>query len=252
MANDNTKRFSNRVEDYVRYRPGYPVKIIAYLQNNFNLSADKLIADIGAGTGISAKLFLDAGYKVVAVEPNAPMREKSVELLGSFTNFVAIDGTAEQTNLEDHCVDAIVVGQAFHWFEKTATKKEFKRILKPNGIVVLIWNERLTDSAFEKEYDQFIISHGKDYVQVDHRNISEAKIKEFFSPSTVEYIIFPNQQVFDLEGLEGRLLSSSYMPAKGEDGYDPMISDLQKLFDKYQQEEKITISYATKVFVSML
>ncbi|MDB4921048.1 class I SAM-dependent methyltransferase [Mucilaginibacter sp.] len=252
MSTDSTKRFSNRVDDYVKYRPHYPVEIIDFLQHNYALSTDKLIADVGAGTGISTTLFLDAGYRVIAVEPNTEMREKAMELLHSFSGFKAVDGTAENTGLQAGSVDTVIAGQAFHWFNAQNTRTEFKKILKPGGIVVLIWNERKIESVFEKEYDQLIITHGQEYVKLDHRNIDANHIGAFFNPKPFRLEVFQNKQVFDFEGLTGRLLSSSYMPTKDQAGYEPMINDLKSLFNKYQQHDIITINYDTKVYVGKL
>lgn len=252
MPNNSTTRFSNRVNDYVKYRPHYPKTIVEFLEDNYELSTGKLIADIGAGTGISTALFLDAGYKVIAVEPNQEMREKAVELLGNYPGFKAINGTAENTRLETGSIDLIVAGQAFHWFDAKKTKTEFKRILKPGGIVALIWNERKTQSDFEIEYDRLIVNHGRDYVKVDHRNIDDGHIGAFFDPEPFRLEIFQNKQVFDFNGLTGRLLSSSYMPAKDEAGYESMMADLKGLFDKYQQDDFIIINYDTKVYVGKM
>ncbi|MES2131839.1 MAG: class I SAM-dependent methyltransferase [Bacteroidota bacterium] len=249
MTKNSTTRFSNRVEDYVKYRPHYPVELLRFLQNTYKLTPDKLVADIGAGTGISTALFLKAGYNVIAVEPNKEMLDKAIELLGVFPGFVANNGTAEQTGLETASVDAIIAGQAFHWFDALKTKTEFKRILKSGGITALIWNERKTSSDFEIEYDALITKHARDYVQVDHRNIDQEHIAAFFNPAPIHLEVFANQQVFDFEGLKGRLLSSSYMPALHEEGYDAMLEDLKFLFDKYQSKGTITINYNTKLYV---
>jgi SAM-dependent methyltransferase len=248
MSTNNTGRFSNRVEDYAKFRPGYPISILNYLQDNFHLTRDKSIVDIGAGTGISSALFLEAGYAVRAVEPNREMREKSVELLGHYPRFTPIDARAEDTELPDTITDAIVSGQAFHWFDTAKSKKEFERILKPGGILALIWNERKTASPFELEYEELTVKHGKDYVKVDHRNISDQDIDKFFYPWTCTRKVFDNCQVFDFEGLKGRLLSSSYMPAKDQSGYGAMIDDLEKLFEKYKEDNRIRINYDTKLY----
>ncbi len=248
MAQNNTTRFSNRVADYVAYRPGYPESIVDFLEKDYGLKKGDLIADIGSGTGISSALFLKRGYRVTGIEPNKEMREKSVALLGGDPGFNAVDSTAENTQLPGSSVDAIIAGQAFHWFDRDKAKQEFIRILKPGGIAGLIWNERLTTSEFEKEYDELIIRHAIDYVKVDHRNIDLEKIKVFFDPAAVELKIFPNHQDFDFPGLEGRLLSSSYMPAKNEPGYEAMSTDLRALFDRYQENGVIRINYDTKVF----
>lgn len=253
MATHNsTQRFSNRVDDYVKYRPGYPVAIIDYLRRNYTLPAGAVIADIGSGTGISSALFLEAGYRVTGVEPNQAMREKSVELLSPFAGFTAVEGTAEQTGLAAGSADAVVAGQAFHWFDAAQARQEFKRVLKPNGIAVLVWNERLTDDEFSDAYDRLIVQHGKDYTQVDHRKTGEEKISAFFSPSAFQTATFPNRQVFDFDGLKGRLSSSSYVPSVDEPAYGPMVEDLRRLFDRYQQNGKVTVRYATKLYAGEL
>jgi SAM-dependent methyltransferase len=252
MAADNTQRFSNRVKDYVRYRPGYPAAIITYLQQEHHLTPGSLVADIGAGTGISAKLFLDAGYKVIAVEPNKEMHDAAVALLKDSIDFSTTGGTAEATELDDHSVDAIVAGQAFHWFDREQAKAEFARVLKNKGLVVLIWNERLTQPGFEQEYEALIHRHARDYTAVDHRHIDTPDIEAFFHPHKMQLQTFGNEQVFDLEGLLGRLSSSSYMPAQADDGYTAMRSDLEQLFEKYQQNGFVTIHYTTKVYTGRL
>lgn len=252
MTKNSTTRFSNRVEDYVKYRPHYPAELLRFLQNTYKLTQDKLVADIGAGTGISTALFLKAGYNVIAVEPNKEMLDKAIELLGAFPGFIANNGTAEQTGLESASIDAIIAGQAFHWFDALKAKTEFKRVLKSGGITALIWNERRTGSDFEIEYDALIIKHARDYAQVDHRNIAKEHIAAFFSPARVHLEVFANQQIFDFEGLKGRLLSSSYMPALHEEGYDAMLEDLKSLFDKHQSKGAITINYDTKLYVGEL
>lgn len=249
---NSQERFSNRVADYIKYRPHYPEAIISFLQREYHLSAGKLIADIGAGTGISSELFLDAGYPVIGVEPNKEMREASAHLLKQYKTFRTIDGSAEQTNLDSDSVHAIVCGQAFHWFDAGKAKAEFKRILKKNGLVILIWNERKVNSAFEQEYDQLIEKHARDYVKVGHRNIDLENIQAFYAPNSCQFQTFGNSQIFDFNGLEGRLVSSSYMPPRNDAGYVPMITDLKQLFDRYQTNNSITIQYETKVYVGRL
>ena len=252
MANNSTTRFSNRVDDYVKYRPGYPDIILTYLKDHFELNSNQVIADIGAGTGISTALFLNVGYPVIAVEPNREMREKLAELLSHFSNLTTINGTAENTTLPDSSVDMILAGQAFHWFDQSKSKEEFKRILKTGGRVALIWNERKTITPFESEYEKLIKTYGKDYEKIDHRNINDSDIEAFFFPQHCTHKIFENFQSFDLEGLTGRLLSSSYMPVKGEAGYNEMIVDLKKLFGKCNLNNRIRINYDTKLYTGRL
>ena len=176
---DSTTRFRNRVADYVKYRPHYPEAVVLSLENDFHLQKESIIADIGSGTGISSELFLKKGYTVTGIEPNREMREKSEALLKGYTNFTAVNGTAEATTLADSSVNAIIAGQAFHWFNRERSRTEFERILKPEGWVALLWNERLIQSPFEKDYEQLIIKHGNQYKKVDHRNIDRTAIEHF-------------------------------------------------------------------------
>lgn len=245
---DNTQRFNHRVENYAAYRPDYPAETVGFLQGKYNLGTDRPIADVGAGTGISTALFLKAGYSVFAVEPNAPMLEKAVETLGKYPGFHAVNGTAENTTLENESVQAVIAGQAFHWFNPQQSKNEFLRILRPGSIVALIWNERRVHSAFEKEYETLINRHGKDYVKVQHRNIDMEHIAAFFSPRAVELHTLANAQAFGLEGLRGRLSSSSYMPLSTDAGYAGMMEDLEKLFARFSENGRVTITYETKIY----
>ncbi|WP_222166460.1 class I SAM-dependent methyltransferase [Edaphocola aurantiacus] len=250
---NSTTRFSDRVEDYKRYRPGYPAAIVPFLEQHYGLSAAEYkIADIGAGTGISSRLFLDHGYTVIGVEPNKEMRQAAIADLQQFETFSIQDGTAEHTGLDDDSIDVLMAAQAFHWFDKAAVRKEFARILKPEGLVILIWNERLIQSRFEQAYDELILRYAIDYVQVQHRNIEYADIKMFFAPGFCVQHEFTNQQIFDFEGLKGRLLSSSYMPKAGHQAYAAMIAELEQLFEQYQEGNTIQISYTTKIYIGRL
>jgi SAM-dependent methyltransferase len=249
-SSENTSRFSDRVDNYVKYRPHYPEGIIGYLRNECSLLPSHTVVDIGSGTGISSELFLRNGNRVIGVEPNAPMRERSVVLLKEYPRFEAVNGTAEETGLPDRSADFIVAGQAFHWFDRKPAIKEFRRILRPAATTVLMWNERLVSTAFASLYDQLIIDHATDYVTVDHRNIEKTAIDEFFAPDPVILKVFANKQVFDFDGLKGRLTSSSYVPNEGQPGYAPMIDALQQLFDRFQTNGQVTIDYDTKVYVS--
>lgn len=252
MSDRVTQRFSDRVNNYVKYRPGYPEAVIDFLRKDFALASSDTVVDIGAGTGISSEIFLKNGNRVIAIEPNAPMRNRGIELMAQYPLFEAFDGTAESTELRDRIADVIVAGQAFHWFDRDKARAEFIRILNDGGLVVLMWNERLADTEFERRYDQLIVDHSTDYVTVDHRNIDDDAISRFFYPSSCVLRIFDNQQVFDFEGLKGRLASSSYVPNEGQPGFDPMVDALRHLFDQYQENNTITIRYATKVYVGRL
>ncbi len=245
-------RFSNRVDNYVRYRPSYPPELLELLQAGGILTDDSVVADIGSGTGISTRLFLENGNLVYGVEPNAAMRAAAEEILKDFPNFTSVNGTSHATTLETDSIDLIIAAQAFHWFEPEATRAEFKRILKPGGYVVLIWNERQLDSTeFLRQYEKLLLKFANDYEAVRHENIDQERLAAFFQ-SDFDRATFPNMQEFDFEGIEGRASSSSYMPAEGGEQYEPMVKELKLLFDKYQEDGKIKVFYDTNIYYSKL
>jgi SAM-dependent methyltransferase len=244
------ERFSNRVENYAKYRPGYPPELLEFFKGHLGLTAESVVADIGSGTGLSSRPFLEYGTIVYGVEPNAGMRATGESLLAAFSNFRSIDGTASETKLDSGSIDLILAAQAFHWFDPAPTRTEFKRILKPNGYVALIWNERQLDSTpFLREYEQLLLKFATDYEKVRHENINEERIGAFFEKSFEQHT-FRNDQIHNFEGLKGRLLSSSYMPDEGDEKFEEMIHELETLFAKHAEDGKITILYDTNVFSS--
>lgn len=249
---ETAKRFSNRVANYVKYRPGYPQEVLTLFAGELGLTRASVLADIGSGPGISSRLFLENGNEVYGVEPNAAMREAAENLMRDFPNFHSIDGTAENTRLAAESVDFVIAAQAFHWFDPEATRREFRRILRPGGWVALIWNERQLDStAFLREYEAFILRFANDYEEVRHEKITEAVLENFFHAAFCR-ATFGNTQVFDFEGIRGRLLSSSYMPAEDEPVYESMMAELRKLFAKHEENGRIKVFYDTNVFYCQL
>jgi SAM-dependent methyltransferase len=250
LVTDATTRFSVRVADYVTYRPGYPAEVADHLKREIGLDPTWVIADVGAGTGISARVFLAAGCHVIGVEPNREMREAMVALLGEERKFHAIDGTAEATGLAARSVDVVTCAQAFHWFDVEAAQKEFGRILTSRnggGWVVLMWNDRDRAQALLREYDELLVRYCPDYGKVRHDRVPEERVREFFGDN-VELAEFANRQEFDLPGLRGRLMSSSYAPLEGEPNYRPMMDGLRELFDRHQVAGRVTFSYRTRLF----
>lgn len=246
-------RFSSRVDNYIKYRPNYPREVITFLKQEGILTPDSVIADIGSGTGISAELFLKEGNVVYGVEPNKEMRHAAQRILVEYKNFCSIDGTAEITMLPTDDIDLIIAGQAFHWFDKEKSKAEFKRILKQNGIVVLMWNDRRTDSTpFLTAYEDFIKLFATDYNEVNHKNIDEKVFNDFFGEGNYALESFDNYQHFDYEGLKGRVLSSSYMPEEGHKDFSFMMSVLKKIFNRFQENGKVTLEYDTKIYYGKL
>ena len=250
---DTLSRFSNRVENYIKYRPDYPGEIVTFLKQSGLLTQESTIADIGSGTGISAQLFLNNGNLVYGVEPNKEMRAAAEKQLAGFKNFISIDAAAEHTRLKSNSINLIVAGQAFHWFDKEKSRNEFKRILKPGGAVVLIWNDRRTDStAFLRQYEDFLHKYATDYSEVNHKNIDEPVFNSFFGASNYKLKAFDNYQHFDFDGLKGRVLSSSYMPSETDNSYNSMIIELKELYNHFEENGKVTLEYDTKIYYGRL
>ena len=243
------ERFSNRVANYVKYRPGYPPEVLELFRNAMGLTGSSVIADIGSGTGLSTRPFLENGNTVYGVEPNEAMREAAEEYLKEFPNFVSHDGTAEHTNLADGSVDFVIAAQAFHWFDADAARDEFIRILRPGGYIALIWNERQLDTTeFLRDYEKLLLKYATDYGRVRHENIDQEKLGDFFQTG-YERATYSNEQVFDLDGVRGRLLSSSYMPAETDPTFPALEKDLSGVFAKHAENGRIKIFYDINIYL---
>ena len=253
MSRDVTQRFSDRVTNYVRYRPGYPADLIDTLRQQTKLSTSSVIADIGSGTGILTAILLPHADTVFAVEPNEPMRAYAESTLRDNPRFRSIGAPAEATTLPDASVDLITVAQAFHWLDPVAARREFARILKPSGHVALIWNERLTDTTpFLRDYENLLKTAATDYHQVNHMNIDHAAIASFYAPSSFQTFTFDNAQQFDRTGLIGRALSSSYVPNAGQPGHEAFLAGLNHLFDRHAVDGLVAFDYETKLHLGRL
>jgi len=249
-AADSTERFSDRVADYVRHRPDYPPALLAWLRREHGVTPDWKVADVGAGTGISSKLFLDAGHAVTAVEPNAAMREAAVAWLGGQPQFRAVDGRADVTGLPDASVDLVTVAQAFHWFDPEATRREFARILRPGGLAAIFWNSRrLIGTPFLEGYEALLKRHGTDYTSVAERYADEPRMRAWFGEGYRGTGSFEHRQQLDFDSLRGRLMSSSYAPKEDHPQHAPMMQALRELFDATAMNGKISFDYDTRVYV---
>jgi SAM-dependent methyltransferase len=260
MPKDNaTTRFSDRVADYVKYRPHYPVEILDLLADRCGLTPESVIADIGSGTGILTKLFLENGNPVIGVEPNKDMREAGEAYLAEYARFTSIDATAETTRLPKHAIDFVLAGQAFHWFDQAKTRAEFMRILKYGdrredcGWVVLVWNDRRIDSTpFMRDYEALLQTFGTDYNEINHKNVQDPAVFRAFFGGDVEEARFDNVQRFDFDGLMGRLHSSSYVPAKDHPHYAPMAVRAAEIFDAHAANGKVAFEYDTRVYYGQM
>ena len=250
---DPTSRFSDRVENYVSYRPGYPEGVLDILRLETALTPQSRIADVGSGTGLSAELFLRNGNTVFGVEPNAAMRRKAEQLLERHAGFRSVHGTAEATTLPSRSVDHVIAGQSFHWFVPRLAREEFARILERGGWVALLWNRRRLDSTpFLRSYEALLQRFGTDYREIQHRNVDHARLLEFFDGNEFRRFTLYNAQSFDLDGLRGRLLSSSYTPTAGDPTYQPMLRELARVFEQHADAEQVQFEYDVEIYAGQL
>jgi SAM-dependent methyltransferase len=240
---DPAQRFSSRVEAYARYRPSYPRETLGILERECGLTAACKIADIGSGTGLLARLFLDFGCEVTGVEPNPAMRAAGERLLSGEPRFHSVEGRAEATMLPDRSVDFVMAGQAFHWFEPAGAQSEFQRILKPSGWVVLIWNERLVTPGFMAEHEALLNRFAR-----EKSHPGDLEFNAFYGHANWRLARIPNRQSLDGEGLRGRIESSSWSPLPGADGYEAMTEEMSRLFRKYAEDGRVTIEYETNIY----
>jgi SAM-dependent methyltransferase len=251
-ASNATSRFSDRVENYVRYRPGYPPEAMAALKAECRLAPHHVVADVASGTGIWTRRLLENGNPVFGIEPNAEMRRAGERLLAGFPKFTSVAGTAEATTLSDHSVDFVTAAQAAHWFDRPNARREFVRILKPRGWLVLLWNERVVDSTkFLRDYEQLLLTYGTDYQDVRHERTTDA-VNEFFDPEPFQERGFSMRQEFDYAGIVGRLLSSSYAPGPEHPQYEAMLRDLRRIFDASAVNGRAVFEYKTRLYFGRL
>lgn len=252
-APEPSKRFDDRVEDYAKYRPSYPAALLKCFRSDMELAPSNVVADLGSGTGILSKVFIDNGNEVYGIEPNAAMREAAETYLHGFEGFHSVSGSAEATTLDDVRVDFVVAGQAFHWFDTERAHVEFVRILKPGGWCALIWNNRRLDATpFLREYESFLMKWGTDYREVRVGYGEENALRAFFHGARYQIRSFDNEQIFDRDGLRGRLMSSSYIPSVDSPQFTRMIDALDELFDRHQESGKVRFEYDTKVYYGKL
>jgi SAM-dependent methyltransferase len=237
----------------VKYRPSYPPKLIDVCRDEMGLTPASVLADIGSGTGISTELFLRNGNTVYGVEPNDDMRSAAEQMLSSrYANFRSVNGTAEATTLTDASVDFIIAAQAYHWFDKAASAREFRRVLRPGSYVVIAWNDRKTDtSPLLAGYDQLLRTFGTDYKQVSKTTTNVADLRNVFGVAFYR-VAFPNEQRFDFAGLKGRAMSASYSPQPGHPSHEPFMTGLRELFETNQRNGQIVFEYETEVFFGRL
>lgn len=251
---DTVNRFTNRVAMYVRARPSYPYAVLRCLVDRYGLGPVSTVADVGAGTGLLTRLLLTAGCTVRAVEPNDRMRAAADAMLGGHPGYASRPGTAESTGLADRSVDFVTAGQAFHWFDVPKARAEYRRILRPGGHAVLVWNARRSSGTpFMDGYQQIIDTHGLDYAEVDHAQvITEETLAGFFGAGGFAEHNFANQQILDVEGVVGRLSSTSYMPSPDHPRYGAMVEAVHNLVAATATHGKVVMLYDTQLYVGRI
>jgi len=248
---DSKERFTDRVDDYRKYRPNYPEELIGVIKEICKLNDHSIVADIGSGTGIMTEIVLPHCRTVFAVEPNANMRIAAEQQYISNPKFVSVNGSAEETTLPSNSIDLIISAQAFHWFDRSLSKREFQRVLKREGWVVLVWNTRVIDGdAFHIELEEFLRRETPEYGKIHHKNIDIKTLAEFFSQKLIMFKELPNQQILDWDGMKGRFLSASYIPAPGQPNHEFIVDGLKKIFLKHQSDGTVTLKYVTEMYAS--
>jgi hypothetical protein len=249
---DSKQRFSDRVADYVRHRPSYAAAVVDVVAEVTGLGPEWVVADLGSGTGLSCVPFLENGNVVIGIEPNAAMRDGGEEFLAGYPRFRSVDGSAEATGLEDHTVDLVVAGQAFHWFDWATARTECLRILREPPWAALMWNLRdSTAEGFGHEYEKILERFGTDYTTVRASWANPDAIRGFFGGAFVDRSL-PNPQLMDWDSLKGRHLSSSFVPKSDDPTFEPMMSELRRLFDEHARDGRVVFGQETRVIVGRL
>ena len=251
---DPTRRFTSRVDNYVQFRPSYPPAILADLESLDALTPDSVVVDVGSGTGLLTKLFLDHGNRVLGVEPNDAMRSAGQHFLQPYPHFTSVKGTAEHTTLPSASFDLVIAGQAFHWFDREKARGEFRRILHLPAWTALIWNERdLAASEFQAGYEQLVQTYAHDYHEVDHRRMTPEVLSDFFGgPHNFTLFAHRNDQLLTPDQIRGRWHSSSYAPAPGHPQHDQALAALDQLIAAHLHADRILFAYHTNMYVGRL
>lgn len=247
---DFTHRFDKRAAVYSKYRPGYPREILDILRSEIGFNPHASVADIGSGTGLLSRLFLENGNKVYGIEPNDEMRAHAEETLSSFPGFISVGGRAESTTLKEASVDLITVGQALHWFDRDLAIREFERILSKNGHLCVLYNDRNVNDPFMQAYEDVVQKHARDRAEVldvwRSEPWKEDNLSTFFHERKYGRFTLPNEQLLDREGLLGRMLSASYMPNVEEaERFRALSLDVSRLFNDWEKGGTVRILYET-------
>lgn len=246
----NEEKFTGRADIYSIYRPAYPKLFLDYLYSKIGFSASSVIADIGAGTGIFSSMLLERGSFVFCVEPNADMRRTAQAKLKQYARCTLLDSPAESIELGPHTVDFVTVAQAFHWFDRNSFRAECRRILKPGGRVVLVWNIRDSTDALTLEnaaINRRLCPKFKGFSggSAEHPEAYD----DFFKAGSRIFKEFENDLLFDKQGFIGRCLTGSYAPVESDPYYNDYVDSIGELFEKHCRQEQIRIANLTRCYI---
>jgi SAM-dependent methyltransferase len=253
---------SRRVAAYIQYRPHYPPGVLEVIKAECGLNEEHVIADIGCGTGILARMFLENGNRVIGVEPNPDMRTGADYALRDYARFSSVAATAEATTLPDQSCDFATSGQAFHWFDPVQTRSEFARIIRPEGWIVLVWNlQRHSGTPFQSALDAFwkdvrywnndrALKYGSE--EWKKGRAAQEVLEPFFRPGGYCEQWFENPLRCDLDGLNGRVFSTLPGLVPGESRFDEMLTALEQMFENYQENGTVVIEHDTLLVYGQL
>lgn len=242
-------KIANRVTYYNRYRPSYPERLYQYLVEKLDLKPKHVIADVGAGTGLSSRWFAANGNTIYAIEPSPEMRQAAAYNYQYYPDYHIIAGAAEDTTLPDNSVDFIIGGQSFDWFDHEKASPELKRILKPDGYVLLFWNERQTESSgFLRQFEELLKRHAPAYMELNLVDQREKAVLQILQEGHYGYAEFDNCQIFNWEGLKGRLLSTSFIPDADQPEYHNLLSGLARDYKAHAVCGQVKVDYITKLY----
>jgi SAM-dependent methyltransferase len=231
--------FARSAAAYERGRPGYPPAAVDFLAARLRLGPGRTVVDLAAGTGKLTRPLLATGAEVIAVEPVAEMR--AALPAGAY----AVDGTAEAMPLTTASADAVVVAQAFHWFDGDAALAEIHRVLRPGGALALVWNRRRMEEPLNQAIEELIAPH-RDRPSAFHSGAWRAAFErtKLFGP--LEERAFANEQSLDADGLADRIASISFIAALDEKERTKVLRAVRAL----PGASRVTIHHDTEVQVA--